>query len=174
MTQMIDFSAWTKATGDLLPGQQRVFLDVLNLVAEGKAHLVHGADYRNGKPCLVNAVGQMLSTGGGQGIPMASFNHVVSEFDRVNQCLLQMGVNTDGMVSPLAAEFLIRNFGDLKPMVVESTVPKEEVAKPYVEPSDEAMQAALDAMTVPGPEVLAERSDPEAEYIRAHVEHPNA
>lgn len=172
---MLDFSAWTKATGDLLPGQQRVFLDVLNLVSEGKAHLVWGADYRDGKPCLVNAVGQMLSTGGGLGIPTAQFGGVVGEFDRLNGEMLKEGVNKDGYVSPLAADFLIRNFGEVKEMITED-VPTPDgvnVAQPvYVEPSDEQFMADwLAAMQVPGPEALADDPSPEAEYIRAHVEH---
>ncbi len=166
----IDFTAWTKATGDLLPGQQAVFMDVLNLVSEGKAHLVYGADYRNGKPCLVNAVGQMLSTGGGQDIPSREFGPLVSEFDSLNSQLLAAGINTDGYVSPLAADILLRTFGDLKEMDLTPPEVKEEPAKPYVEPSDEElMQSWLSAMAAPAPDVLAQDDSPEGEYVRAFV-----
>lgn len=169
----IDFSAWTKATGDLLPGQQRVFLDVLNLVSEGKAHLVYGADYRDGKPCLVNAVGQMLSVGGGAGVPSRNFGDVVGQFDTLNAAMLDRGINTDGYVSPLAADFLIRNFGEVKPMTMNAVVTKDEVATPYVEPSDEAMARALAEMAAPAPEALADDPSPEADYVRTFVNREN-
>lgn len=174
----IDFSAWTKATGDLLPGQQRVFLDVLNLVSEGKAHLVHGADYRNGKPCLVNAVGQMLSTGGGAGIPSREFSEVVCQFDILNGRMLEEGINVDGYVAPLAADFLIRNFGELKPMTLtkpdEGQVAPKYDDPPYIEPDDATLAASwLSAMAAPAPQEVAQRTDDEAEYVRSHVEHRN-
>lgn len=172
----INFEPWTTATGNLKPGQQAVFLDVLNLVSEGKAHLVWGADYRDGKPCLVNAVGQMLSTGGGRGIPMQEFGDVVGQFDTINGALYEAGINTDGYVSPLAAEVLIRNFGEIKEM--ERTEVKESVTpdnKPYIEPTDdEFMQSWLSAMQAPAPQEVAERDDAEADYVRAHVEFPPA
>lgn len=171
----MDFTNWTKATGDLLPGQQAVFLDVLNLVSEGKAHLVYGADYRDGKPCLVNAVGAMLTTSGGQGVPTQYFPAVVCEFDRLNGEFYGAGINTDGFVSPLAADILIRNFGEVKEMIVETPDPVSVEATPvYVEPSDtELMQSWLAAMQAPAPEALNERDDAEAEYVRAHVDFPN-
>lgn len=176
MTQTINFDAWNKATGDLLPGQQAVFLDVLNLVSEGKAHLVWGADYRDGKPCLVNAVGQMLSTSGGHGIPMQQFGDVVSEFDRLNARMHEQGINENGYVSPLAADILIRNFGEIKPMVVTEETEVVEPVKPYVEPTDEQfMSAWLDAMKAPAPSEVAQgEPTPETEYVRAHVDFPNA
>ena len=175
MTTKMDFTAWTQATGDLLPGQQAVFLDVLNLVAEGKTHLVWGADYRDGKPCLVNAVGQMLTTGGGNSIPMQYFGNVVRQFDTLNSLMHDLGINEDGYVSPLAAEFLIRNFGEVKPIVrtevAESVTPE---GQPYIEPTDaEFMQSWLSAMAAPAPEDVAADPSPEAEYVRAYVEHPN-
>jgi hypothetical protein len=149
-------------------------MDVLNLVSEGKTHLVWGADYRDGKPCLVNAVGQMLSTSGGHGIPMLAFRDVVSEFDRLNGLMFEAGINKDGYVSPLAADFLIRNFGEVKPMVVEE-VTAEVKETPYVEPSDkDLMESWLSAMQAPAPEDIAAAPSPENEYVRAHVDFPNA
>lgn len=170
----INFAKWTAATGELKPGEQAVFLDVLNLVSEGKAHLVWGSDYRDGKPCLVNAVGQMLATGGGHNIPMQQFTEVVRAFDALNSQMHDEGVNENGYVSPLAADFLIRNFGKVKPLVVNSDVPVEAETKPYVEPTDaEFMASWLSAMAAPAPEVVADDPSPEAEYVRAHVEFPN-
>jgi hypothetical protein len=177
----IDFSAWTTATAELLPGQQAVFLDVLNLVASGDVHLVYGADYRDGKPCLVNAVGQMLTTSGGNGIPMQQFREVVTCFDSLNAEMLEAGINDSGYVSGLAAEFLIRNFGEVKPMDLTPQYTDEQIANgqpyrdkiAYVEPSDEQFLTSwLEAMKAPAPESLAERMDAEADYARAHIEFP--
>ncbi len=166
----IDFAPWTKATGDLKPGPQAVFLDVLNLVKDGQMHLVHGADYRDGKPCLVNAVGQMLTTGGGRGIPSEHFNQVVSAFDTLNAAFLKAGVNKDGYVSELAADLLIRNFGEVKPMVV-SDAPTDGH---YVEPSDAAMREFIADMVAPAPDVVATSDSPEAEFARSFVENPTS
>lgn len=145
---------WNIATSNLPYGVQRVFLDTLNLVKEEKIHLVHGADYRDGKPCLVNAVGAMLTTGGGNGIPSEYFGHVVGMFDRLNSAFLSQGVNEDGYVSPLAAEIMIRNFGALKPEPDPETLTvAEESHGAYVEPSDEEFaRDFMEGMKAPAPE----------------------
>ena len=147
---------WNTATGNLPWGVQRVFLDALNSVKDEKIHLVWGRDYRNGKPCLVNAVASMLTTGGGHGIPSDKFGPVVQAFDGINAELRRQGVNTDGYVSPLAAEILIRNFGDLKPEPdIDTSTVGELSHGAYIEPSDEEMaQDWLNSMTAPGPEEL--------------------
>lgn len=113
---MINFSAWTEATANLSWGAQRAMHNSLELAAEGKIDLVYGSDYVDGKPCLVNSVGQMLEVGGGQGIPSANFNAVVSQFDQINREFARLNVNEPGTqhVSPLAAEILLKNFGPLK------------------------------------------------------------
>src|SRR5699024_6923033 len=103
-----------------------------------------GADYSNGSPCLVNAVGSMLTTGGGQGVPSTHFGPVVSLFDRINRELQYKGINKNGTVSPLAAEILLQHFGELKPVpekdVVDATA--EVIAGQlgvYREKSDEEL-----------------------------------
>ena len=168
----IDFSPWTRATAGLLPGQQAVFLDFLNLVAEGKAHLVHGANYRDGKPCLVNGTAQMLSTTAVS--PTAKFPEVVMAFDAVCAEMQKAGLSEgqEGYVSPLMAEFLVRNFGEVKPMdltdaghlaALGEVVNAPENA-PYIEPSDAEMQQFLKAMEAPAPEVVHED-----DYARSFV-----
>lgn len=158
MEQML--KEWNTATGNLPYGVQRVFMDTLNLVKEEKVHLVWGSDYRDGKPCLVNAVASMLTTGGGKGIPMQRFGEVVGKFDSINYELKRQGVNTDGYVSPLAAEILIRNFGELKPEP-DPSIPTAELSHgAYIEPTDEEMaQDLLNAMTAPGPEAVKQMAD---------------
>lgn len=153
---------WNKATGDLPYGVQKVFKDVLTLVAEDKKKdLVYGMDYGDGGACLVNSASNMLTAhaneneGGGHGIPTAHFGEVVRLFDRINSLLKQEGVNTTSKVSPLAADILLRWFGPEKqPPAVEDI--EEAKAKafadniPYTEPSDEEMQADfLAALTNP-------------------------
>ncbi len=112
---MINFDSWTQATANLSWGAQAAMHDALSLVAEGKVTLAYGSDYVDGKPCLVNSVGQMLEVGGGNGIPSANFSQVVGEFDKINRDLFEKNVNTKyNFVSPLAAEILLANFGPLK------------------------------------------------------------
>lgn len=154
---MIDFTSWTRATAGLLPGQQAVFLDFLNVVADGKAHLVHGANYRDGKPCLVNGTAQMLSHGAVS--PTGAFPEVVMAFDAACAAMEAAGVDDHGgYVTPLMAEILIRNFGEVQPIVL--TEDKETVAPTdngaYIEPTDAAMDEFLAAMVAPAPEVVHE------------------
>lgn len=146
----IDFTRWTKATGDLLPGQQRVFKDFLETVASGDTTLVFGADVRAGSPCLVNGVQVMMSET--QVSPTAAFPHLVSAFDSVCWYMQTAGLaEKSGYVSPLMAEFLLRNFGEIKPMDVEQppAIMVEGVIHEgiYIEPSDEQMLEFCDMLT---------------------------
>jgi hypothetical protein len=115
MSQDIDFSAWTAATGNLEWGAQNVIHTALELAAEGKSSIVYGADYSDGGACLVNTVGQMLAVGGGSGIPSTHFGAMVREFDRLNHEFESRRINTDHKrMSPIVAEILLANFGALK------------------------------------------------------------
>lgn len=142
-------SMWSEATGNLPYGVQRVFHDVLDLVQEGKKKdLVYGADYTSDGACLVNASANMLVVGGGNGIPMANFSDVVSLFDQINGYFRTIDVNEqDGIVSPLAAEILLKWYADLKevPDVVENFKTEDDniVPMPYIERTDEEMEEAF-------------------------------
>lgn len=148
---MIDFTAWTAATGTLDWGTQRVMKDTLALVSEGKIELVHGVDSLGGKPCLVNAVAAMIAHDVSQVSPANWYPSVVDAFDRINAQLVGNGVNrTDGFVSPLAAEVLLANFAPLKPVPTEAEAAEAAGAimaasMVYVEPTDEEVAAAWDA-----------------------------
>lgn len=138
---------WNQATSELPWGVQRVLYDTLNLVAEGKVTLVHGTDYSNGSPCLINAVGQMLTSGGGRGIPTQYFGNLVSLFDRINREFMSVpGHNTDSKVSPAVAEVLVHWFAPLKDEPIPGT--EDEAAamevfasQSYIEPSDADMMS---------------------------------
>lgn len=138
-------TSWNKATGNLSWGVQEVFRDAFQLVSDEKVTLVYGADYSNGSPCLVNSVASMLTTGGGYGVPTASFGRVVTLFDRINRELEREGVNPgDGKVSPLAADIFLRYFAPAqpKPEVIPQQTDKvthNETYTAYVEPKDDAM-----------------------------------
>lgn len=146
--------AWTKATAKAKYGVQRVFHDVFTLASEGKTTLIYGSDYRDGKPCLVNTVGTMLTTGGGLGVPSTNFKEIVSLFDQINRVLEVKGVNDQpGYVSPLAADVFLRYFAPLKdgPVPVENE-PITTNDTIYIEPSDEEMaQAIADMFMVDAP-----------------------
>lgn len=137
--------AWFKATSELPWGVQRVLHDTLTLVGEGKVKLVHSADYSNGSPCLVNAVGQMLTAGGGNGIPTAYFGPLVGLFDSINRHFQSVpGYNASGdlVVSPGVGEILVQWFAPLKEqpleaMVDEATQMEAFANHVYVEPKDE-------------------------------------
>lgn len=143
---MIDFSGWTKATGDLKPGQQRVFKDFLTLVSEGQATLVHGADYDKNSPCLVNGVAPMLAHTAVS--PMGMFPDVVTNFDHVCREMQAKGIGEQpNRVSPLMAEFLLKNFGEMKDMEVgQGETPYLNFDVPYVEPSDQDMMCFIEKM----------------------------
>lgn len=145
---------WNKATNELPWGVQRAFVDVLTLASEGKTTLVYGADYAQKGACLVNQAANMLTTGGGYGIPMREFNAVVRAFDLINHELEKKAINdTPKRVSPLAAEILLRHFGTIKPEPVQSSAP--EVTKPdtpYIEPTDAQLSEDFKKMfEVPAP-----------------------
>lgn len=143
MTQ-INFQAWSNATAELPWGVQQAFHTALSLASEEKLTLTYGADYgTDNAPCLVNATATMLAVTngqGGHGKPSKYFRAVVNEFDRLNQVLAQLKVNTETCtVSPLAAEILIANFGTLK----EKPVPQPQKDNPFVstpEIPDEALE----------------------------------
>lgn len=137
---------WTHATGSAPWGVQHVLRDTLQAVADEQVTLAYNADYRDGSPCLINAAATMLSSisgEGGQGKPSAHFGSIVSAFDRVNSMLEGRGVNTTpGFVSPLAAEILVANFGELKEKPIQAAVSEAMATeafsnKVFVEPSDE-------------------------------------
>jgi hypothetical protein len=182
---MNHYRQWTEATAALDWGVQRVFHDTFKLVADGKTHLVWGADYRDGKPCLVNAVATMLSSTsgkGGTGLPSAHFGQVVSLFDAINRDLQRQGVNDDsGYVSPFAAEILLQHFAPLKPVpegenltqaVNEAGANAELAEGIYVEPSDEDFaRDLLNGMKAPSPELIESNiDDPVVEFTRQFVE----
>lgn len=141
---MDNLAKWTQVTSELPWGVQRVLHDTLSLVAEDKVHLVHSADYSNGSPCLINAVGQMLTTGGGKGIPARYFANLVILFDNINQEFEKIpGYNDPStrMVSPAVGEVLLRNFAPLKDKPVSDAVDEAMAMEAfanhvYVEPSD--------------------------------------
>lgn len=154
---MYDFSKWTDATAALPWGAQRALHDTLSLVSEEKVTLVHGADYKNGSPCLINAAATMLSKingEGGGGKPSSFFGDIVSEFDAINSHLVRVGVNKgDGYVSPMAADVLLAHFSPLRTpevsdQVTEATKTEAFANVTYREPSDdEIMRDWLTALS---------------------------
>ena len=153
---MYDFSKWTDATAALPWGAQRALHDTLSLVADGSVTLVHGADYQNGSPCLINAAATLLSKingEGGRGKPSAQFGDIVGEFDRINSHLVSVGVNKgDGYVSPMAATVLVHHFAPLRKaeisdQVNEATKTEAFANNVYREPDDaDLMRDWLDAL----------------------------
>jgi len=159
---------WNVATGNLSWGVQRVFLETLYSVKDHDVHLVHGADYRDGKPCLVNAVASMLTTSSNGVSPLREFPKVVGLFDQINKQLQAEGVNSDdGFVSPLAAEILIRNFGNLKPEPdIDTSVVEASHGAVYIEPTDEEFAKDwLDSMKSPAPCDITANDEAEIERL---------
>ena len=174
---------WRKATGDLPWGVQRAFVDALTLVKDEKIHLVHGANYRDGKPCLVNAVAQMVTKKDSGVSPTEFAPSVVRLFDRINSALEDDGVNDAagehaGYVSSLAAEILLRNFGPLKTVEAAEQAPPVKEEKPYVERSDEDLAREwLASMNAPAPEAvddLATIGDPVALHLKGLMQNNDA
>lgn len=139
------YGAWNKATTELPWGVQSVFYETLKAVEAGQIKLTYGADYSSGSPCLVNAAATMLqSIGGvgGVGVPSNNFSNLVRAFDAINNALYRGGVNdSNSIVSPLAADILLHNFGKLKDqpipeMVDEATKGEAFANNIYREPSD--------------------------------------
>lgn len=172
-------SDWKIATGNLPYGVQNVLMDTLGLVKDEKIHLVYGSNYRQGKPCLFNAVSSMIMENrseGDTGLPSTDFqfHQVVGAFDEVNRILREQGINESGYVSPLAAEILIRNFGTVKgePDPETLTVAEESHGR-YIEPSDEELAKDwLKSMEAPGPEEvkrLAEEGNDVARFANDYI-----
>ena len=176
--------SWNRATGEMSWGVQRVLKDALTLVKDGKVHMVYGADYRDGRPCLINAVRPMLAAHGES--PSAFAPQVVRTFDAINSALVAKGINaqdtTDtkfGYVSPLAAEVLLRNFGSTRPepelkseaWTAAINQAKDIDEKPFIEPSDATLAAQwLASMEAPAPQEkdrLADAGDPTAQFLKS-------
>jgi hypothetical protein len=139
---------WTNSTANLPWGVQRLVHDALILASEGKIRLVHGIDYRDGKPCLFNAIRQMTTQL--DDTPVKYAPEVVTAFDDLNYALYKEGVNTEvNCVSEIAATFLVRNFGPLKPAPTNEDLERQALAvasfavncTPFIEPTDEEMIA---------------------------------
>lgn len=147
-----DFTKWTEATAALPWGAQRVLKETIEAVRDEQITLVHGADYYNGSPCLINAAATMLgSIGGvgGTGKPSAHYGELVSEFDRVNAYLYPKCGGDGRIVNPLMAEFLLANFAPLKEQPSADTKPLKSTddLHIYVERSDEELMLDfLDAL----------------------------
>jgi hypothetical protein len=135
---------WREATAALPWGVQGLCHDALTLAANEKITLVHGADYKDGRPCLFNAIRQMTTQLSES--PSSYAGEVVRAFDSINHHLWKQNVNTKmNVVSPLAAEILLRNFGSLKAAPTADDIKRMEIEResfmrnctPYIEPTDE-------------------------------------
>lgn len=173
MTLDTHLTNWKAETAKLPWGVKRVFRETFKAVADEQVHLVWGSDYRDGKPCLVNAVATMLGSTlgkGGGGIPTQHFGRIVGLFDTINQALMEQGVNKDNYVSPMAADILLHHFADVSDEPEFDVATPEVVEHPYIEPSDEALAAEwLATMHAPAPEdvnTLADKGDPVAQHLR--------
>jgi len=114
--------SWNTVTGLLPWGVQRVLKDALQLVADEKITMCHGVDSYAGSPCLVNAINPLISNHAVN--PAKAYPMLVSVFDLFNtEFNKQVPTNDPWLVSPIAAETLVRNFGSLqpKPEVTEYT-----------------------------------------------------
>lgn len=168
MTNTI-LDSWTEATGNLPWGVHKVFHDVLSLAAEGKTTLIYGQDYRDSYPCLVNSVGAMLKVGGGQGVPTAHFEEVVSIFDEFNRHMFKHGFNTRvGYVSEFSAGQLVKYFAP------ESASEKPDLTTSidslsYYEPKDEDLaREMVELFTMPCAPV-----DPDESLKHVHMKNDN-
>lgn len=143
------FVAWHDATCFVPWGVNAVVYDALTLAAAESVKIAYNADYRDGHPCLINAVAPMLIAGGGLGVPMRNFGQLVRAFDSVNTYLESVGVNKSGIMSPLAADILLQNgnwsrgIAGTERMILNAPV---KVNSTYIEPSDAEMQAAMEAI----------------------------
>lgn len=145
MDLTVTLQAWKAATADLPAGVQSLCLDTLKLAAAEKVKLVHSTDVFEGTPCLFNAIRNMTTQL--NDVPAAYQPEVVRLFDDLNNYLETMGVNTEPYkVSPLAAEILAHNFGELKPITMDDKARLElerasfiANCSPYFEPTDEEL-----------------------------------
>lgn len=144
MVNQMYLDNWHNATANVPTGLQMVLKDALSLAAEGKITLVYGADARDGKPCLLNAVRNMTTQFDLK--PSTYAPAVVAAFDDLNHALWKDNVNeSTHKVSPLAAEVLLRHFGPVDPSdydVEHRALALESFAvncTPYIEPTDDEM-----------------------------------
>jgi len=139
-----DLKAWNITTAELPWGVQSVMRDTLELVSSGDVTMIYAADYKQGSPCLVNAVGQLLNVGGGHGIPSAHFGPLVHLFDRINRHFEKIPGYNDPIskqMSPNTAEVLLRNFAPLKEKPIgeavdDATAMEAFANNIYTEPKD--------------------------------------
>jgi hypothetical protein len=136
---------WKKATSDTPPGVQHLIYDALQLVSSGDIKLAWGADVYKGTPCLLNAVSNMTTqmVEPGKKLPANYTPNVVRLFDLINKTysyVLNPSENkSQGYVDPIAADMLIRHFGELKEIEVTSTVADFKEC----EPTSNELQAEL-------------------------------
>jgi hypothetical protein len=118
---------WTRATGDLPSGVQHAISDALKLCADGKVRIAYGADVHAGIPCLFNAVSNM-TTQQNDTTPTNYAEDVVRAFDSIASIIgVRLGDRPEvagHTLHPVAAEYLLKNFGDLKPIVI-SPIPAD-------------------------------------------------
>jgi len=163
MNFQTNLSNWNAATTALPWGTQRVLLDALTLVYQGKTTMVYGRDYSSsGDPCLINTAAPMLaklSGEGGSGKPSKYFNAVVNAFDGINNFLENQGLNSEyGVVSPEAAHVLIKHFGKLKTIEEATEIARrqdENEIVPVME-DGELLKDWLDASMNPAPNSIVE------------------
>ena len=116
MTQLESLDMWKTATANAKWGVQQAIKTSLELVADEQIKICWGQDDYNGAPCLINSINQMLSHNADHS-PSGKYPNIVRAFDLVNA---DIGINKDFFVSPIAAEILLRNMGEMKPVPVES------------------------------------------------------
>ena len=137
--------SWKRETSNIPPGVQHLIYDALQLVSSGDIKLAWGADVYKGTPCLLNAVSNMTTqmVEPGKKLPSHYTPEVVSLFDRINKTyshvLYPHENRTHGYVDPIAADMLIRHFGELKEIEVTSTLADFKEC----EPTSNELQAEL-------------------------------
>lgn len=120
MTQLESLDMWRMATGNAKWGVQQAIKTSLELVADEQIKMCWNQDDYNGAPCLINSINQMLSHNADHS-PSGEYPHIVRAFDTVNHDLAgTRNINNDYFVDPIAAEILLRNMGEMKPVPVES------------------------------------------------------
>ena len=112
---MTVITSWTEATASLTATQQRVILDTLNLVQSGDIKIVYGVNTLGGRPCLINAIGEMIKEVDYS--PSYAFGHLVMAFDEVCDEISHSN-KAFGYVTDLMAEVLVRHFGKLKDLPI--------------------------------------------------------
>jgi hypothetical protein len=110
-------ATWKYATEQLPAGVQHAISDALKLCAEGKIRLAYGANVHEGVPCLMNSVSNMTTQQDSQS-PSAYAGEVVYSFDAIAAAIGKRIGKNSNFLHPVAAEFLLKHFGDLKPIIV--------------------------------------------------------